>query len=446
MPERLVIIGGVAGGLTAAAWARRQSDALRITVIEKGEEISYSECGMPYAFSGQVRSLDALVRYRPQEFAAERDTEVVTGARAETISLSNQCVEVRSLHSNEARKHYYDYLIIATGARPVRPRIEGIDLEGVFTLRHMPEARALNNYLKSANPRRALIVGAGFLGLEMAEALSARGLAVTIVERSPRLLKGFEGRMRERLLSELHAHGIEVSFNQSLTAVEGRERVARAITDSGPIEADLIIIGVGIAPEVELARAAGIRIGATGAIAVSETQSTNVPNIYAAGDCCEALHLVSQKPAYVPLGTTANKQGRVAGINAAGGRAQFKGIVGTMAVKVFNLEAASTGLTLEAAQEAGFMPRRVEAEALSRAGYYPGAQRIDTELVYDERTGRLLGAQMLGGEGVAKRIDVVAAALYARMRVDDLLQLDLSYAPPFATVWDAIQYAARKAD
>ncbi|MEW6733588.1 MAG: FAD-dependent oxidoreductase [Acidobacteriota bacterium] len=446
MPERLVVVGGIAGGMTAATWARRQSSTIEIIVIEQDTNISYSQCGMPYVFSQQVGSLDELIRYQPEQLQAARDIEILTGCRAESLNVSSQSLEAHNLRNNTSRKLYFDYLVLATGARPILPDLPGKDLPGVFTLRHMPEARALDSYLKSAAPRRALIVGAGYLGLEMAEALCSRGLKVTIIEESGQVLKSFPGKLQERILEELRAHQVELLFGQTVTGVEGRTQVERVHTTAGSFDSDLLLFSIGVAPQVALAQAAGIRLGASGAIAVKETQQTNLPNIYAAGDCCEVHNLVSDQPAYIPLGTTANKQGRVAGINVAGGRAQFKGVVGTMVVKVFNLEAAHTGLSEAAAQAAGFLPHTLISESISRAGYYPGAQRINTEIIYDQRTGRLLGAHMVGGEGVAKRIDVFATALYARLRIEDLLQLDLSYAPPFAPVWDPIIYAVRKAE
>jgi CoA-dependent NAD(P)H sulfur oxidoreductase len=446
MPEHLIVVGGVAGGMTAAAWARRQSPDMRITVIERGADVSYSECGMPYVFGGQVDSLSDLIRYRPEDFRKERNIEVLTRCNAEELNVSSQSLEVRDLSSKESRRYYYDYLVLATGARPVRPSIEGVDLSGVFTLRHMPEARAIDSYLKSESPGKAVIIGASYLGLEMAEALRLRGMDVMVIEKSTHILKTFSGELRYELERELQSQGVELRLNESVSAIEGKTKVERVICSSGAIKADMVIFGTGVKPDTDLARSGGLRLGATGAIAVKETQQTNIPNVYVAGDCCEAYHLVMDRPAYIPLGTTANRQGRVAGINVGGGHEKFKGIVGTAVVKVFNLEAASTGLSIDSAPEAGFLPRVVQSHSISRAGYYPGAQRIDTEIIYDERTGRLLGAQMLGKEGVAKRIDVFATALYARMKVEDLLQLDLSYAPPFAPVWDPVIYAARKID
>lgn len=394
----------------------------------------------------QIENLDRLINYTPEELQQSHNINVLTGHEATALNLSHQTLEVRDLRQQSTRKLYYDYLVLGTGARAKRPKIEGIDLTGVFSLRHMPEARRLDSYLKNSAPRRAVIVGGGYIGLEMAEALRMRGLEVSIITESENLLRTFDGTLRDRIAEELAKQGVKLHLGEKLAAIGGRDRVERVVTNAGELEADFVLAGVGIEPDVELARGAGIRLGETGAIAVRDSQQTSVPTVYAAGDCCEAMHLVTGKPAYVPLGTTANKQGRVAGINVAGGRAIFKGIVGTMAVKVFQLEVAATGLSAGEAATAGFLPKVVEVESRSRAGYYPGGHKINTRLIYDERTGRLLGAQMVGGEDVAKRIDVVATALFARLKVEDLLQLDLSYAPPFAPVWDPILHAARKVE
>ncbi len=442
MPDRLLIIGGNAGGMTAATWARRQSPSVEITVVERTLDIAYSECGMPYVFSGQIASLENLVRYQPQELAKKYQIKVLNQNIVELLNVSSQFAEVQNL-SNQKLKINFDYLILATGAKANRPNIEGLNLAGVFTLRHMPEARKIDEYLKTTNPRRAVILGAGYVGLEMAEALRMRGIEVTVIEQSQKLLGYFDGELKTQIVNELTNQKVKLILGETLHGIVGRQRVEHVITSSGIINTDLVIIAVGISPEVSLAHASNIRLGASGAIAVKDTLQTNFPNVYAAGDCAEANHIVLDKPYYLPLGTTANKQGRIAGINAVGGQARFAGIVGTQAVKIFNLEIATTGLSFDEANKMGFWAKAISSRSVSRAGYYPGAERIDTTLIYDERTGKLLGGQMLGHEGVAKRIDVIATALYGRMKIEDLLQLDLSYAPPFAPVWDPILYTVR---
>lgn len=445
MPDRLLIIGGIAGGMTAATWARRESATAHIIVVERSQDVAYSECGMPYVFSGQVSSLDNLIRYQTKELKDKYQIEVLNSSNVEELNLSAQFAEVRNLTSNQTQKLYFDYLVLATGAKAnqLDIREESFNLAGVFTLRHMPDARAIDEYLKTNNPRRVVIIGAGYIGLEMAEALTMRGLEVSLVSRAKDFLGNFTSEIKNQILDELQNQKVKI-FPAEVINIVGDKKVEQVLTSSGVLSADLVIIAVGVSPEVTLAKACNIRLGASGAIAVKETQQTNFHNVYAAGDCAEAHHLVLDKPCYIPLGTTANKQGRIAGINAVGGRAEFRGVVGTQVVKVFNLEVATTGLSFKQATEAGFMAKEISSNSISRAGYYPGAEKIFTSLIYDERTGRLLGGQMIGRDTVAKRIDVIATALYGKLKIEDLLHLDLSYAPPFAPVWDPIMYTARK--
>ncbi|MBI4855040.1 MAG: FAD-dependent oxidoreductase [Acidobacteria bacterium] len=444
MPDRLLIIGGNAAGMTAATWARRQNSSAEIIVVEKTPFISYSECGIPYVFSGQINSLDTLIRYQPQELLEKYQIKVLIQNTVESLNLSSQFAEVKNLAENKISKINFDYLVIATGAKAKVPNIEGLNLAGVFTLRHMPEAKAIDEYLKKNKPRNAVILGAGYIGLEMAEALRACSIDVTIIESSKKLLGNFDGQLKAQIINELNKQKVKLLLDETIHGILGSQKVEYVSASSGVINTDLVIIAIGISPEVSLARSSNIRLGASGAIAVKETLQTNFPNVYAAGDCAEVNHIVLDKPYYFPLGTTANKQGRVAGINIAGGRAKFTGIVGTQAVKVFDLEIATTGLSIDEAKAAGFWVKELSSHSVSRAGYYPGSEPIFTSLLYDERTGKVLGGQMIGYEGVAKRIDVIATALFNKMKVEDLLQLDLSYAPPFAPVWDPILYTVRK--
>jgi CoA-dependent NAD(P)H sulfur oxidoreductase len=441
MKEHLVIVGGVAGGLTAATWARRQSSQLRITVLEKSTAVAYAACGIPYVISGEITGFAPLQRYAVSDFQ-QRDIDVKLQQLVETIEVGPQCLVVRDIANNRSYQLTYDWLLLATGARPRRP--PGGALPGVFTLRHLAEAEAITRYLHTARPRRAVVVGAGYLGLEMADALTKAGLTVVVLESTDRALGNFDGSLALQLQQQLANHNINLVYEQPVVALEGQVHVEYVFTANRTWPAELVIWATGVEPVVDLARAAGIRLGATGAIAVKDTQQTSIPSIYATGDCTEVQHLVTDQPTYLPLGTTANKQGRVAGINLGGGRARFRGVVGTQIAKVAGGEVATTGLSAVKAEQAGFLPCVVETDSPSRASYYPGATRITTRLVYDDRTGRLLGAQMIGNEGVAQRIDVVATALYSRLRLEDLLNLDLAYAPPFAPVWDPLLYAARK--
>jgi CoA-dependent NAD(P)H sulfur oxidoreductase len=446
--EGLVIVGGVAAGLAAAMEARRGAPDLPITVFERTGDISYGACGLPYVVAGLIPSTDALVLHTPEYFRERHQIEVRTNCEALELLPSKSVVRVRE--GDGVREVGYNSLVLATGATAVCPPLPGRDLEGVFVLRHMRDGRRLLRFFEEARPRTAVVVGAGYIGLEMAEAFAARGLRTALVESSETVMGALDGRARELVANELNAHGVEVTFGERVTGFEGvGGRVARVLTDAGrALEADVVSVGVGVHPEVTLAVAAGVEVGESGAVVTDERQRTSAPGVYAAGDCCEVLHRVSGRRVWHPLGQPAVKQGWVAGANAASGdsnvEARYAGVVGTNVVKVFGLEVARTGLSQEEAREAGFDAAETEGETHSRAGYYPGGSKIHTRLVTDAR-GRLLGAQMVGREGVAQRIDIYAAALHAGLRVEEVERLDLAYAPPFAPTIDPIIRAAHRA-
>jgi NADPH-dependent 2,4-dienoyl-CoA reductase/sulfur reductase-like enzyme len=443
-PERLVVIGGVAAGLAAASRARRVNPRLEILVYEKGPDISYSACGLPHFIAGLVADADALRIYSPEFFQSRRNIQVLTDREVTEISVGRRRVTVAARGAGLEEVHY-DRLVISTGAEPARPAIPGLDLRGIYHVNDLQATLALKKFLETARPRKAAIIGAGYIGLEMAEALTARGLAVTIFERSKELFEFVDEDVAELVEKELEAHGVRLLKGATVAAFIGdRERRVRRMTwEAGETEVDCVVLATGVRPRVALAEAAGLRLGSTGALAVNEFMETSEAAIYAAGDCAEATHLVTGRPVYFPLGTTANKQGRVAGENAAGGRARFAGIVGTAAVKVFSLEIARTGLSLQQAREAGLAPRSATVRTASHARYL-GGKEILVKMIADRASGRLLGAQMAGAEGVAKRIDVLATALHARMTVEQVAGLDLSYAPPFSTVWDPVLIAAQE--
>jgi NADPH-dependent 2,4-dienoyl-CoA reductase/sulfur reductase-like enzyme len=445
--DQLVIVGGVAAGLAAAMEARRASADLRITVLERTGDISYGACGLPYAVAGLIPSLASLVVHTPEHFRERHGIEIRLNSEALEILPAKSVLRVAE--NGEQREVGYGALVIATGAAAVCPPLPGHDLEGVFVVRHMRDGRRMLCFIEEARPRRAVVVGAGYIGLEMAEAFTARGLRTTLVEASDKLMSALGGRARDRLADELKANGVEVLFGERAVGFEGASgRVARVLAESGrALEADIVSIGVGVRPEVGLARAAGLEVGETGAIVTDEWQRTSAAGVYAAGDCCEVLHRVSGRRVWNPLGQPAVRQGWVAGANAARGDstdARYAGVVGTNVCKVFGLEAARTGLSINEARDAGFDAAETESETPSRAGYYPGGTTIHTRLVTD-RAGRLLGAQMVGREGVAQRIDVYAAALHAGLKADDIERLDLAYAPPFAPTVDPIIRAAHEA-
>ncbi|HZI20554.1 MAG TPA: FAD-dependent oxidoreductase [Pyrinomonadaceae bacterium] len=442
--EHLLIIGGVAAGLAAAMEARRRSPELAVTVVERTGDVSYGACGIPYVISGRIPSLDGL-RVRTPEYFRERHG-ITLRLDCEARELLPARSIVRVFEGGEEREIAYTSLVVATGAAAVCPPLPGRDLAGVFVLRHLGDARRLLAHLDAERPRSAVVVGAGYIGLEMAEAFRERGLAVTLIEATDRVMGALGGRGRDEVAGELRTRGVEVLFGERVVAFEGAGgRVARVLTEGGrAFEAGVVSIGVGVRPEVALAVGAGLEVGESGALVVDERQQTSAPGVYAAGDCAEVRHLVSGRRVWHPLGQPAVRQGWTAGANAAGAEARYHGVVGTNAVKVFGLELARTGLSLEEALRAGFDAAEAESDAPSRAGYYPGGSEIVTTLVADRR-GRLLGAQMVGREGVAHRVNTYAAALHAGMKVDEVERLDLAYAPPFAPTIDPVIRAAHAA-
>lgn len=452
--ERLVVVGGVAAGLSAASAARRRNREMEIRVYEKGPDISYSNCGLPYFVGGQVKDANSLRIHSPEFFHSERNIDVLVNHEVVEIAAGRRRISVVAGGGSGPEEVPYDHLVIATGAEPAWPAIPGLDLAGVFHVNDLQSTVALKQYLDSASVRKAAIIGGGYIGLEMAEALKTSGPEVVLVDRGPRLFEAVDDEIASAVSRELERQGVQVFSNAPVAALTGdapdprsrwgeRARVQRVIWEQGSLEADCVVVATGVRPRVKLAEDAGVALGAGGAIAVNEYQETSVAGILAAGDCTDTLNLVSGRRTYVPLGTTANKQGRVAGENAAGGRARFPGIVGTAVVKVFNLELGRTGLSRHQAEEAGYRVVEATVRAAARARYL-GGQDMTVKLLADRATGRLLGGQMAGPEGVAKRIDVVATALQARMTVDQIYQLDLSYAPPFSSVWDPILIAARQ--
>jgi len=425
---------------------------MEVRVYEKGPDISYSNCGLPYYIEGLVPDADRLRIHSPEFFRSERDIEVLT--HHEVIEISTGRRRVTVLAPGGAPEEVpYDRLVIATGAEPAPAEIEGLSLEGVFTVNTLESTIALKRYLESTDVRRAVIVGGGYIGLEMAEALKTPARSVTLLERGPNLFEAADAEIVEVIRQELARNGVEVVTGARVLALAGDGHqtslgqacgtVRRVQSENGSFDTDCVVLATGVRPRVKIAADAGIELGAGGAIAVNEYQETSAAGVFAAGDCADALHMVSGRRTYVPLGTTASKQGRVAGENAAGGRARFAGIVGTAVVKVFGMEVARTGLSADEASQAGFRTAEAVVRAAARARYL-GGQDIMVKLIADRSTGRLLGAQMVGPEGVAKRIDILATALHARFTAEQVYQLDLSYAPPFSSVWDPILIAARQ--
>ena len=447
MARRLVIIGSDAAGMSAAAQARRMTsaDTLEIVAFERGSHTSYAACGLPYLVGGIVGTADALVARTPEQ---HRANGIDVRTRHEIIAIDTQAssVTVRDLDRGLESLVHYDDLLIATGASGIAPPWPGIDAQGVLQLRTLDDAAQVERLL-GGGARRAVVVGAGYIGLEVAEGLLARGLAVTVIERLDAPMGAvLDADMAVAVADAMRAAGIDLRLGTAVTGftvIDGR--VTAVETAAGSVEADLGVIGLGVRANAELARAAGIGVGEAGGIVVDDHLRTGTPRVWAAGDCVESRHRITGRAVVVALGTHANKQGRAAGTNIAGGDASFGGVLGTAITKFQHLESARTGLTDREAAAAGLDAFGVTTEAPSRAHYYPGGESMRIKIVAERRTGRLLGAQIVGGQDAAKRIDVLATALWNGMTVQEVGGMDLSYAPPFSPVWDPVLLAAGKA-
>ncbi len=443
MPH-LLIIGGSDAGISAALRARELDSSVDVTVVVADAFPNYSICGLPFLFSGEVTDWRQLAHRTAEEITRE-GIRLLLNHMAQSIDPIQKTVQVVD-QAGEIQQLQYDRLIIATGAVPIRPKIEGVDLPGVYFLRSMADSFALERHLTTRKPLSAVIIGGGYIGLEMADALTLRGLAVTVLDRSKSILKTVEASFGWIVSAELQRHRVEVIPGVSVEKIEFDGKHLRVMGSPVLQElTDLVLIATGVQPSVELAQTAGLKTGAGGAIQVNRNMETNVPGIYAAGDCVETYHRLLPQPVYLPLGTTAHKQGRIAGANAVGHTQEFAGTSGTQVLKVFDLAIARTGLLEHEALDAGFQPVTVETEAWDHKAYYPGAHKLRIRVTGDHRDGRLLGAQIIGHyqAEIAKRIDIFATALFHQMPIEDLSDLDLSYTPPLGSPWDAVQMAAQ---
>ncbi len=442
---KYVIIGGNAAGMSAARRIRRNDAQAQVLVLEKSDFVSYGACGIPYYVSDVIKDRQALIALPVQRFLDD-GIDVRLRHEALEIDVRKKTVYFKQVGAQSVQKAGYDRLILALGARPVVPKISGTDLNGVFTIRSLDGAEQLKRELQSGKHRNAVIIGAGYIGLEMAEALRAYDVRVTIVELLPQVLPSIDTDMAELVETELKENGCVVKLGQEVVKILGASGVTGVVLANGEqIDASLVLMTVGVRPNVELARKAGVQIGATGAIEVDGHMRTNVRHVYAAGDCAEVKNLVTNKNDYIPLGNTANKQGRIAGDNASGGHSVLTGVVGNAAVKVFGLDVARAGVTEAYAARLKMPVKSITIKSRTEAHYMPESKRIHIKLIFDVNSGRLLGAQMVGGEAVAKRMDILATAMQQKMTVADVAQLDLNYAPPFAPVWDPVLIAANQA-
>ena len=441
---RLVVVGGVAAGTKAASRARRLDPGLEITVYQAEPEPSISECGLPYLLSGMVESRDRLVARTPEKFA-EENIDMRVRHRVEKILPGTKKLTVLDLATGETFEDFYDRLVVATGARAVLPPIPGAGLDGIFELRFLTDADEVLRYTKAQSPGKAVVVGGGYIGLEVAENLCRMGMEVSIIEGEDRVALSYGSEVSERVEAELKRNGIRVFTGERVEEFVGDGRVRAVRFGEGELEAQLVILGVGVKPSVGLAQEAGAELGPTGAIRVDKHMRTNLPDVWAAGDCVETVNLVSGTPAWVPLGDTANQMGRVVGTNVASPAGEevltFPGVLGTGIFKVFDLGVGKTGLSEEEAADAGFETASASIEARDRAGYYPGAEKVFLKLIADAQTGRLLGAEA-AGSGADKLTDICATALWGGLSYPDLINIDLAYSPPYGPALSPVIQAA----
>jgi len=456
MSQTVVIIGGDAAGMSAASKIKREMKDADVIVLERGEHISWSACGMPYWIGGVVDSDERLMVLTPEIARQKRGIDVRMHHEATTIHPESKTVSVTNLDTGERFELAYDKLAITTGASPLKPPIPGLDLPGVFTLRALADSQRIYAYMINRRPASAVIIGGGYIGIEMAEALRDREMEVHIVEMLPQLMPNFDLDMVGEITEHVQEKGVQLHLNTRVDGIAkefddraGKLLVATSAGDTLPV--DMVIVSTGVKPNSELAKDAGLKIGKTRAIWVDDHMRTSDPDIYAAGDCVEHYHIALGENAWIPLAPSANKGGRIVGENISGGDTAFPGILGTAVVKVFDYTVSTTGLTEAQAKASGKFGENGEdvgaviITASDRAGYWPGMAKIKVKMVFRKSDGKVLGAQLVGKAGVNKRIDIVATAISAGMTVADVGMLDLSYAPPYSPVYDPVQVAANVA-
>jgi NADPH-dependent 2,4-dienoyl-CoA reductase/sulfur reductase-like enzyme/rhodanese-related sulfurtransferase len=434
---RIVIIGGVAGGATAAARIRRLDERAEITVLEKGPYVSFANCGLPYFISRDIPRRSSLLLQTPEGFFSRYRVNVRTNTEAVRIRREEKIVVVRTPQGEESVP--YDKLIMAQGGSPIIPSLPGITLPHVFKLWTIPDMDRIHKFIEEKKPVNAVVAGGGFIGLEMAEALHARGMKVSVVELAPQLMIKLDPEFGAMVRAGLEQHGVSVHTSAGLTAVDEQ---SVTLSNGTVLPADLVLLSIGVRPELTLAKEAGLQIGDSGGLVVDETMRTNDPHIFAAGDMVEVLHKVLGKKIRIPLAGPANRQGRIAGTNALGGSMKYRGALGTAVVKLFDKTAASTGLCEKTLKDTGIDYGIAYVFKDNHVGYYPGGKPLALKIVYEKKSGKLLGGQAYGEAGVEKRIDVLATALHGNMTLEDLSELDLAYAPPFNSANDPVNMAS----
>ena len=439
---KVVIVGGVAGGASAAARIRRLDEYAQIIMIERSGYVSYANCGLPYYVGGVIVDRDELTLQTPESFWDRFRIDVRVRQEVTAIDPEGKTVTVHVLDSGKVYTETYDKLILAPGAKPTVPVLSGVDSERVFTLRTVEGTLRIRRFIEEEKPKTAVLAGGGFIGLEMAENLAEMGIAVTIVQRPKQLLAPLDADMASFVHTEMRRHGVVLRLGETVEGFrqEGGEMVT-LLEGTEPLRSDMVLLAIGVTPDTHLAKDAGLRLGIRGSIAVNERMETSVPDIYAVGDAVEVSHFVTGQKALISLAGPANKQGRIAADNICGGNSRFTGSQGSSVLKLFGLTAASTGINEKAAQTAGIAYDKVVLFPASHAAYYPGAQSMAMKVLYEKESLRLLGAQIVGREGADKRIDVLATAIRAGMTALELTELDLAYAPPYSSAKDPANMA-----
>lgn len=439
---KVIIIGGVAGGASAAARIRRLDETAQIIVLERSNYVSYANCGLPYFIGGVIREQAELTLQTPQSFWERFHIDVRVRNEAVDIDVKSKTVAIRRLDTGEIYHEQYDKLLLSPGAKPVVPHLPGVTSDRIFSLRTVEDTLRIRKFIEEYKPATAVLVGGGFIGLEMAENLTAMGISVTVIQRSNQLFAPMDADMASFIHAQMRSHGVKLELEKTVTGFSSKGgKPVTMIKDSEPISSDMVLLGVGVEPDTALAEKAGLALGIRGAVAVNEYMETSVPDIYAVGDAVEVSHFVTGKKSLISLAGPANKQGRIAADNICGGNSMFKGTQGSSVIKIFEMTGAVTGINEKTAEAAGIVYDKVVLSPVSHAAYYPGGQTMYMKVLYEKETLRLLGAQIAGYEGVDKRIDVLAAAIRAGMTADKLAELELAYAPPYSSAKDPVNMA-----
>ena len=439
---KVIIVGGVAGGATAATRLRRLDEHAEILIFERSGYISYANCGLPYYIGGVIRDREELTLQTPESFRERFRIDVRVHHEVTKINPEKKSVTVRNLENGQVTEETYDKLLLAPGAQPIRPNLPGIDSRKVFTLRTVEDALKIRDFITGEKPKTAVMVGGGFIGIEAAENLRHEGIGVTVVDMADQVMTTFDYDMAAIIQAQLRKHGIRLKLGRSVAGFEETGAGVKVLLkDDHPLTADMAVLAIGVRPETGLAKDAGINLGMKGAIVVDDQMRTSVPDIYAVGDAVAVKHAVTGQDAVIALAGPANKEGRIAADNIAGRESHYKGSLGSSVVQLFDMTAAGTGLTERGAALAGIDYDKVVLSPMSHAGYYPGAQTMVMKVVFEKKTLRLLGAQIVGYAGVDKRIDVLAAAIRGGIPADRLMDLDLAYAPPYSSAKDPVNMA-----